>query len=110
MATQLFIRKGVRTPMQEHGSRFKPGDVGDETLDSVDKQVSRLERGAKDAGLLKGPSNEDIKKYAAVGNTIKTAISDYCKEVRERTFPSDEHCFSIPDKDYQELESALDNR
>jgi 3-methyl-2-oxobutanoate hydroxymethyltransferase len=34
-----------------------------------------------------------VKQYADVGSTILRAVEDYCREVREGTFPSAEHSF-----------------
>jgi 3-methyl-2-oxobutanoate hydroxymethyltransferase len=33
------------------------------------------------------------KQYADVGSTILRAVEDYCREVREGTFPAAEHSF-----------------
>lgn len=45
-------------------------------------------------GMTSGYVPSFVKQFADVGNTIQKAISDYCDEVREGTFPSEEHGFS----------------
>ncbi|RLB27186.1 MAG: 3-methyl-2-oxobutanoate hydroxymethyltransferase, partial [Deltaproteobacteria bacterium] len=36
-----------------------------------------------------------VKKYAAIAEVITTAMKEYVKEVREKTFPADEHCYHM---------------
>jgi ketopantoate hydroxymethyltransferase len=43
-----------------------------------------------------------------VGDEIRSAIIRYCQEVKERTFPADEHCFRIPDEEFDALRRSLD--
>lgn len=36
-----------------------------------------------------------VKRYAECGNTIREAVSQFCEEVREGTFPGPEHQFEV---------------
>jgi 3-methyl-2-oxobutanoate hydroxymethyltransferase len=38
-----------------------------------------------------------VKKYCNVAEIITQAMAEYCKEVREGTFPGDEHCYRMID-------------
>lgn len=44
-----------------------------------------------------------VKHYAQVGVSIQQALSQYCNEVRARSFPATEHTFTMPDKVLQQL-------
>lgn len=39
-----------------------------------------------------------VKKFANVGEVMKTAFENYCKEVKDGVFPSSEHTFKIDDE------------
>ena len=38
------------------------------------------------------------KKYAQLGDVIKNSVATYCKEVKEKKFPTDAHSFSLKDE------------
>ena len=38
-----------------------------------------------------------VKKFADVGSIMTQAFSDYIKEVKDGTFPAEEHTFGISD-------------
>ncbi len=42
-------------------------------------------------GMIPGSSPKFVKQYAQVGNTMKTAIEQYCGEVRAGQFPEEKH-------------------
>jgi 3-methyl-2-oxobutanoate hydroxymethyltransferase len=44
-------------------------------------------------GMHRGASPRFVKRYAEVGEAIVEAISQYCREVRSREFPSREHSY-----------------
>jgi 3-methyl-2-oxobutanoate hydroxymethyltransferase len=44
-------------------------------------------------GLYEGPRPRFAKAYADLASTIQRAVGQYCREVREGTFPSPEHEF-----------------
>jgi len=55
-------------------------------------------------GIAAGFSPRFVKRYAEVGNVMKTALEDYCHEVRERKFPAEEHSFQAGDDVLEKLE------
>ena len=44
-------------------------------------------------GMIEGFSPKFLKRYANIGDAVKDAVHAYVAEVKERTFPSDEHTF-----------------
>lgn len=44
-----------------------------------------------------------VKQFAGVGEVMKKAFSDYAKEVREGTFPAQEHTYKIEDEVIEKL-------
>lgn len=44
-----------------------------------------------------------VKQFAQVGELMKTGVKDYIKEVKEGTFPAQEHCFKIDDEIIKKL-------
>jgi len=59
-------------------------------------------------GIEAGFTPKFTKRYAEAGEQMKRAVKYYCREVRERSFPAHEHCFSIPDTEFEELKKALE--
>ena len=59
-------------------------------------------------GIQSGFAPKFVKRYAKVGDEIRSAVTRYCQEVKERTFPADEHCFRIPDEEFDALRRSLD--
>ena len=39
-----------------------------------------------------------VKQFAKVGDIMKDAFTDYIKEVKDGTFPAQEHTFAISDE------------
>jgi 3-methyl-2-oxobutanoate hydroxymethyltransferase len=58
-------------------------------------------------GIHAGFTPKFVKKYAQAGEIMQEAVETYCKEVQERTFPSEEHSFKISDEEYEALEKAI---
>lgn len=50
-----------------------------------------------------------VKKYAELGGLVQNAIQDYIHDVKNSTFPSEEHVFSIADKELQEFLEQANN-
>jgi len=48
-----------------------------------------------DYGVDRVPSF--VKKYAQIGNIIVSSVEEYCKEVKEKNFPTDKQSFSLED-------------
>ena len=45
-------------------------------------------------GLTEGTPHKFVKRYADLRTTAVKAVSDYCKEVRDGSFPGPEHSFT----------------
>ncbi len=50
-------------------------------------------------GLFEDFKPKFVKKYANVRELIKNAVSEYAKEVREGTFPDEEHSFEMAEEE-----------
>ncbi|MBO4865236.1 MAG: 3-methyl-2-oxobutanoate hydroxymethyltransferase [Ruminococcus sp.] len=48
-------------------------------------------------GLTLGHTAKFVKKFADVGDVMRKGISDYIEEVKNGTFPSEEHTYAIDD-------------
>lgn len=48
-------------------------------------------------GISEQPPFKFVKRYAELGAAMRAAVTDYCREVRTRMFPSEEHTFFIED-------------
>lgn len=44
-----------------------------------------------------------VKRYADLGEEMVNAISQYKQEVKSGEFPSDEHCYTMPEEEYRKL-------
>lgn len=44
-------------------------------------------------GLYEDVRPRFVKHYAELGRDVQQAVQDYCREVREGTFPGPEHSF-----------------
>jgi len=44
-----------------------------------------------------------VKRYANLGDEMVEAVSKYVKEVKSGEFPSDKHCYTMPDDEYNKL-------
>ena len=58
-------------------------------------------------GIKAGYSPKFVKKYADLDNVMRQAVQSYKEEVESSTFPTEEHCFSIPDKEYEKLQKKM---
>ncbi|MFW9919139.1 MAG: 3-methyl-2-oxobutanoate hydroxymethyltransferase [Candidatus Thorarchaeota archaeon] len=50
-------------------------------------------------GLFEDFKPKFLKKYANVGEVIRTAVADYSSEVRDGTFPAKEHSFEMSEEE-----------
>ena len=48
-------------------------------------------------GLGAGPTQRFVKQFAHLGAAITTALEAYAREVRDGTFPADEHTYAMPE-------------
>ena len=44
-----------------------------------------------------------VKQYAALGQSVAEALSSYCQEVAEGSFPAPQHCFNMKKEELQKL-------
>jgi len=58
-------------------------------------------------GLFDSFTPKFVKRYANVFPTMVEALTQYRKEVLERTFPRPEHCYTMKDEVYDELIELL---
>jgi 3-methyl-2-oxobutanoate hydroxymethyltransferase len=49
-------------------------------------------------GLFSDFTPKFVKRYANLGDEVSKAAGQYAAEVRNRTFPKDEHCFGVAKK------------
>lgn len=52
---------------------------------------------------MSGMKPKFVKHFANVGEIMKNAFMDYSKEVKEGTFPAEEHCYKIDDDVIEKL-------
>lgn len=58
-------------------------------------------------GKFDGFSPKFVRKYADIKTTIKDAVSNYVKDVKEQTFPDDNESFQLKEDEYEEFESYI---
>jgi 3-methyl-2-oxobutanoate hydroxymethyltransferase len=56
-------------------------------------------------GIKAGFTPKFVKRYADVGEQMFRAVSQFCSDVRDRSFPTRDHSFSIPDEEYSALQT-----
>ena len=57
-------------------------------------------------GLYDGRTARFVKRYADVGNVIRSALEAYAADVRERRFPEEQHTYAMPDEELALFEQA----
>lgn len=57
-------------------------------------------------GLTEGRTARFVKRYADVAGAIREALETYAAEVRERTFPGEEHTYGMPEEELVLFERA----
>jgi 3-methyl-2-oxobutanoate hydroxymethyltransferase len=60
-------------------------------------------------GIAAGFTPKFVKRFAEAGQIMEEAVSTSCREVRERSFPSEEYSFSISDDEFAALQQALED-
>lgn len=58
-------------------------------------------------GLYQGRAARFVKRYAEIGDTIRTALEEYAADVRERRFPEEQHTYAMPAEELAQFEQAL---
>ena len=59
-------------------------------------------------GLYEGRAARFVKRYAEVGDVIRSALASYASDVRERRFPEEQHTYAMPDGELEVFERALE--
>jgi 3-methyl-2-oxobutanoate hydroxymethyltransferase len=57
-------------------------------------------------GLYDGRAARFVKRYADVGDTIRSALEEFSADVREGRFPEQEHTYAMPDEELALFEQA----
>jgi 3-methyl-2-oxobutanoate hydroxymethyltransferase len=60
-------------------------------------------------GLYEGRTARFVKRYADVGEVVRTALERYAEDVRERRFPEEQHTYAIPEEELEVFERALES-
>jgi 3-methyl-2-oxobutanoate hydroxymethyltransferase len=60
-------------------------------------------------GLYEGRTARFVKRYADVGEVIRSALETYAEDVRERRFPEEQHTYAIPAEELEVFERALES-
>lgn len=59
-------------------------------------------------GLFHGRQARFVKRYAEIGDAIRDALKAFGRDVREGTFPAEEHTYGMPAEELALFEQALD--
>ena len=57
-------------------------------------------------GLYDGRTARFVKRYAEIGEAIRTALAEFAADVRERRFPEEQHTYAMPDEELALFEAA----
>jgi len=60
-------------------------------------------------GLYAGRPARFVKRYAEIGDTIRSALAEYASDVRERRFPEAQHTYAMPEEELALFEAAASN-
>ncbi len=60
-------------------------------------------------GLYEGRAARFVKRYADVGEVIRSALESYAEDVRERRFPEEQHTYAIPAEELEVFERAVES-
>jgi 3-methyl-2-oxobutanoate hydroxymethyltransferase len=58
-------------------------------------------------GLYRGSTPRFVKRYAELADTILEALQRYAAEVRDGSFPAEQHTYTIPEDELAEFEAEL---
>jgi len=61
-------------------------------------------------GLYSGPTPRFVKRYAELADEIGSALDAYVGDVRDGSFPEEQHTYSIPGDELARFEAALAER
>ena len=57
-------------------------------------------------GLYEGRAARFVRRYAEIGEAIRTALAEFAADVRERRFPEEQHTYAMPDEELALFEAA----
>ncbi len=58
-------------------------------------------------GLYEGHTARFVKRYAEIGESIRSALAEFAADVRGRRFPEEQHTYAMPDDELAVFEAAL---
>ena len=58
-------------------------------------------------GLYDGRAARFVKRYAEIGDSIRSALAEFASDVRERRFPEEQHTYAMPDDELRVFEGAV---
>jgi 3-methyl-2-oxobutanoate hydroxymethyltransferase len=58
-------------------------------------------------GLYDGRAARFVKRYAEIGDSIRSALAAFASDVREHRFPEEQHTYAMPDDELAVFEAAL---
>ena len=58
-------------------------------------------------GLYDGRAARFVKRYAEIGDTIRSALQSFASDVRERRFPEEAHTYAMPAEELDVFEQAV---
>ena len=58
-------------------------------------------------GLYEGRAARFVKRYAEIGESIRTALAEFASDVREHRFPEEQHTYAMPADELAVFEAAL---
>ena len=58
-------------------------------------------------GLTEGHLPRFVKRYASLSREIRDALEHYAEEVRDGTFPGDEHTYAMPEEELELFRSSI---
>ena len=61
-------------------------------------------------GLYAGRPARFVKRYAEIGDTIRSALAEYASDVRERRFPEAQHTYAMPEEELALFEAAASDQ
>jgi 3-methyl-2-oxobutanoate hydroxymethyltransferase len=58
-------------------------------------------------GLYDGRAARFVKRYAEIGESIRSALAEFATDVREHRFPEEQHTYAMPEDELAVFEAAL---
>jgi 3-methyl-2-oxobutanoate hydroxymethyltransferase len=58
-------------------------------------------------GLYDGRAARFVKRYAEIGESIRSALAEFAADVRDRRFPEEQHTYAMPEDELAVFESAV---